>query len=54
MKGKTKKNELTPLSIEIRKRLIELNMTQREFATEVGANENYSNLIFYGERSGTK
>lgn len=38
----------------IKKRLIELNMTQREFASKIGANENYINLIIYGERSGAK
>lgn len=54
MKGKTKKNQLTPLGVEIKKRLIELNMTQREFAARIGANENYINLVLYGERSGAK
>ncbi len=52
--GKAKKNQLTLLGVEIKKRLIELNMTQREFAARIGANENYINLILYGERSGAK
>lgn len=40
--------------IEIRKRLIERNMTQRELATAVGATEGYIWHITHGRRKGTK
>lgn len=39
---------------EVKKRLVELNMTQRELAKTIGANENYLTDILRGRRSGKK
>lgn len=49
-----KRNSLTPLGSIIKKRLIEVNKTQKELAEEIGASEKYLNLIIYGHRSGVK
>lgn len=49
-----KKNSLHPLGAIVKKRLIELNKTQRELATEIGTSDKYLNMIFYGRRSGNK
>lgn len=49
-----KKQKLTDLGMTIKKRLIELNMTQRELASMIGINEVYLNMIMYGNRSGRK
>lgn len=49
-----KKRELTAFGIEVKKKLIELNMTQRQLAEAVGMGEVYLNVILHGERSGTK
>lgn len=40
--------------VEVKKKLIELNMTQRELAGLLGANENYLTDILKGRRSGKK
>lgn len=40
--------------IKVKKRLIELGMTQRELAKEVRVNENYLTDILNGRRSGKK
>lgn len=40
--------------IEVKKKLIELKMTQRELAKLVGVNENYLTDILNGRRSGRK
>lgn len=40
--------------VEVKKRLIELNMTQRELSGRIGANENYLTDILRGRRSGRK
>jgi transcriptional regulator with XRE-family HTH domain len=45
-------NEL--FGLEIRKKLIELGMTQRELAELVGASEEYIWHITHGRRKGTK
>ena len=49
-----KKKPLSLNSIKIKKRLIELNMTQRELANKIGMNENYLTDILNGRRSGKK
>lgn len=40
--------------VEVKKRLIELDMTQRELAKKIGVNENYLTDILRGRRSGKK
>lgn len=40
--------------IKVKKRLIDLNMTQRELSSEIGVNENYLTDILNGRRSGKK
>ena len=49
------KNTPIPLfGIKVKKRLIELGMTQRQLANDIGANENYLTDILNGRRSGRK
>lgn len=49
------KRKPLPLNgIKIKKRLVELNMTQRELANRVGMNENYLTDVLKGRRSGKK
>ena len=48
------KNGISNFGKEIKIRLIELNMTQRELAEKVGVNENYLTDIVNGRRSGKK
>lgn len=40
--------------MEVKKRLVELDMTQRELANAIGVNENYLTDILRGRRSGKK
>jgi DNA-binding XRE family transcriptional regulator len=40
--------------MEVKKRLVELNMTQRELAKKIGVNENYLTDTLRGRRSGKK
>ena len=40
--------------IEIRKKLLELGMSQKELASQIGASENYIWHITHGRRKGTK
>lgn len=49
-----KKRELTEFGKIVKKELIDKNMSQRKLAELVGTNENYLNLIFFGERAGNK
>jgi len=51
---KLRKRRISELGIAIKKRLAELNMTQRQLAERIGTSEAYLNLIIYGERSGDK
>ncbi|MDP4092570.1 MAG: helix-turn-helix transcriptional regulator [Bacillota bacterium] len=51
---KKNKRRLQPLGKVIKKRLIEMGMTQKELASQSGTSEKYLNLILYGERSGIK
>ena len=48
------RKKLAPIGIAIKKRLVEMNISKREFASMIGAHEDYLTLIYYGERSGTK
>lgn len=49
-----RKRQLTPIGIQIKKRIIELGITQRELAEAIGTSECYLNFILYGERTGKK
>jgi len=51
---KARYRELTPFGKVVRKRLIDMNMTQVELAEMVGTNKQYLNHILCGERSGQK
>ena len=48
------KKNLTELGLKIKIRLAERNMTQREFAEELGTSEVYLSRIMHGERNGNK
>ncbi|MEK8131470.1 helix-turn-helix transcriptional regulator [Paenibacillus filicis] len=48
------KRELTPLGAEVKKRLIDIGMTQGQLAEKIGTSDQYLNLILYGQRSGKK
>ncbi len=52
--GKKTKRQITPMGKEIKRRLVELEMSQEELATSVGCSPQYINHIIYGERSGEK
>lgn len=47
-------NTLTPLGKKIKKRLIDMNMTQRELADLLGVNATYITKILTGVRTGAK
>jgi transcriptional regulator with XRE-family HTH domain len=49
-----RKGTIPIFGVRVKKRLIELNMTQRQLASEIGVNENYLTDILQGRRSGTK
>ncbi|MFQ4440039.1 transcriptional regulator [Clostridioides difficile] len=42
------------LGVQVKQKLIELNMTQRELAKKIGVNENYLSAILNGRRTGKK
>lgn len=48
------KRQITPLGKEMKRRLLELEMSQDELARMVGTSPQYVNHIIYGERSGEK
>ncbi|MDO4720744.1 MAG: helix-turn-helix transcriptional regulator [Peptostreptococcaceae bacterium] len=48
------RNKLTPFGIVVKKRLLELGMTQGELAKEVGVNQSYLSDVLYGNRAGHK
>lgn len=54
MRDKNNSNSKPKFGIEVKKKLIELNMTQRQLAALVGVNENYLTDILNGRRSGKK
>ena len=51
---RTKQTRLTPFGRQVRKRLIDKDMTQVELAALIGTNKQYLYKILCGERSGTK
>lgn len=50
----TKQMKLTPFGRQVRKKLIDRNMTQVELAALLGCNKQYLHKILIGERSGKK
>lgn len=50
----TKHARLTDFGRKVRKRLIDMNMTQVELAALLGCNKQYLHKILTGERSGRK
>lgn len=52
--GSLKRDTNELFGLEIRKKLLELGMTQRELAELVGASEEYIWHITHGRRKGTK
>lgn len=53
-KNNSNSNSKSKFGIEVKKKLIELNMTQRELAKKLEMNENYLTDILNGRRSGKK
>lgn len=51
---KDKNNSKPKFGIKVKKKLVELNMTQRELAKRLQMNENYLTDILSGRRSGKK
>lgn len=51
---KEKHQGLTPFGREVRKKLIDRNMTQVELAKQLGCSKQYIHKILIGERSGKK
>jgi len=49
-----KKRRLTPFGEKVKERLVEINMTQKKLAEEIGASHVYLSMILYGERAGNK
>jgi len=49
-----RKRTLTPFGEDVKRKLIEINMTQKKLAEEIETSEVYLSLILYGERSGSK
>jgi transcriptional regulator with XRE-family HTH domain len=49
-----KKRRLTPFGEKVKKRLVELNITQKKLAEKIGTSDVYLSMILYGERSGNR
>ncbi len=49
-----KKRRLTPFGEEVKERLLDLNMTQKQLAEEIGTSDAYLSMILHGVRSGEK
>ncbi len=47
-----KKRKLTPFGINVKNRLVDLNMSQKVLAQKLGTSDAYLSMILYGERSG--
>ncbi len=50
----TEKNPSSKYGIEVKKKLLELGITQKQFAERIGVGENYLTMILTGRRSGKK
>lgn len=48
------KRQLTAFGIEVKKRLIDRNMTQTELAEQIGIKKQYLTMILCGERANSK
>ncbi|MDR3597686.1 XRE family transcriptional regulator [Clostridium sp.] len=48
------KREFSTFGIECKKRMLEMNISQKELAKIVGTTDKYLDLVFHGERAGTK
>lgn len=48
------KRQMTPMGKEIKRRLVEMEMSQADLAAELGTSPQYVNHIIFGERSGEK
>ncbi|MBR1391521.1 MAG: helix-turn-helix domain-containing protein [Lachnospiraceae bacterium] len=48
------KRAMTPFGKEIKRRLLELELTEGELAEQVGTSPQYINHIIFGERTGKK
>lgn len=48
------KQQLTGLGKQVKKRLIDRGMTQKDLADQLGTTPQYLNKILHGERSGKK
>lgn len=46
--------KITKLGIQMKKAMIDLNITQTELAKQAGTSQQYINDIIYGRRTGTK
>ena len=49
-----KRRKLTPFGEKVKRKLVEVNMTQKKLAEALGTSEVYLSMILYGERSGKK
>ncbi|WP_422487062.1 helix-turn-helix domain-containing protein [Gudongella sp. DL1XJH-153] len=49
-----RKRNLTPFGKKVKRRLVEINLTQKKLAENIGTSEVYLIMILYGERSGKK
>ncbi|WP_409227956.1 helix-turn-helix domain-containing protein [Gudongella sp. SC589] len=49
-----RKRNLTPFGYKVKKRLVQMNLTQKKLAEKIGTSEVYLSMILYGERSGDK
>ena len=49
-----RKRKLTPFGEDVKRKLIEINMTQKKLAEDIQTSEVYLSMILYGERSGDK
>lgn len=49
-----KKKRLTAFGKEVKERLLDLNMTQKQLAEKIGTSDVYLSMILHGERSGDK
>lgn len=47
------KRQLTAYGKTVKKKLVDMEMTQVELAEQIGTSKQYLGKIFYGERAGT-
>ncbi|WP_371748115.1 helix-turn-helix domain-containing protein [Paenibacillus nuruki] len=48
------RRKLTPFGLKVRKRLLDLGISQIQLAEQIGTSKSYLNHVLYGERSGKK